>query len=136
MDYCRKFSVMLTRNSIRLRREEDPKKQITDSNIDFDIRVDVDSHKVDNVSCNGLCLGSTKSSDYSSASSAKNRLRLAVIKEKQLARQLELEEQFRRQENAIRLQKMKDEVEVAQLMVEAEEEEKNKERQTCLSRVN
>ena len=40
-----------------------------------------------------------------------------------MARQLELEEQLKRQENAIRLQKIKDEVEVAQLMVEAEEEE-------------
>ena len=46
-----------------------------------------------------------------------------MIKEKLLARQLELEEQLRRQENAIRLQKVKDEVGVAELMVEAKEEE-------------
>ena len=43
-----------------------------------------------------------------------------MIKEEQLARQLELKEQLKRRENAIRLQKMKDEVVVAQLMVEAE----------------
>ena len=114
---------MMTRSSNRLRREEDSKKQVTDFNIDVDNHADVDSHKVDNISCHGLCLGSTKCSNYSSASSARNRLKLAMIKEKQLARQLELEEQLKRQENAIRLQKIKDEVEVAQLMVEAEEEE-------------
>ena len=108
---------MLIRRFNRLGGEEDSKTQVPNFNVDFDNR------KVDNISCNGLCLGSTKSSNYSSASSAKNRLKLAMIKEKQLARQLKMEDQLRRQENAIRLQKMKDEVEVAQIMVEAEEEE-------------
>ena len=50
---------MMTRSSHRFRREEDSKKQVTDFNIDVDNQADVDSHKVDNISCHGLCLGST-----------------------------------------------------------------------------
>ena len=114
---------MMTRSSHRVRREEDSKKQVTDFNNDIDNPADVDSRKVDNISCHGLDVGSTNISYYSSASSAGNWLKLAMIKEKQLATQLDAEEQLKRQENVIRLQKRKDEDEVAQLMVEAEEEE-------------
>ena len=100
----------------------DLKSKVSNFIVDFDNHVDANIRKVDNTSCNGLCSESTESSNYPSASSAENKLKLAIFKKEQLTSQLELEEQLRRQKNAIRLQKIKYELMVTQVMVEAEKE--------------